>query len=440
MNLANKLFFRVKFRDKGSFTPYYESMYIACPSHLMRLLDLKVFQGNNFSTIHETLTWASFTAHLADQKDIVLSKNNDPAPYRYIMKNTSSIPYSEKLLLKNIIWDFSDDAFPIQSDIPNCAHKIEDDRCLVCATGFIRSSDSRKCLKCPATKVYDHGLQKCLKASNSFSFSEVNNIVGIQKQMNGLDYVDIGYTVDLGSSIYFYLKDIPPNPVSPPEALINESNILKGQTDNIYVISLDLTFNFLNEKHINDPFIFLNLGKSPNEHVAGQYFVDKIHLDSDRQTITKSIIFTVDYFPSVFEYNNINFMINFDNLSFSSYSGVVNASNKLQVFEFDFQDYIEKLPNWPNSANGKTHQVSFPLDYGVFTSVYIPRGLFEYDALDLNFDAEVPSGFYVERASLYKYIRKCPEDCNTCSSFLECVTCEDGFFLSNKNCLPCASS
>lgn len=103
MNLANKLFFRVKFRDKGSFTPYYESMYIACPSHLMRLLDLKVFQGNNFSTIHETLTWASFTAHLADQKDIVLSKNNDPAPYRYIMKNTSSIPYSEKLLLKNII-------------------------------------------------------------------------------------------------------------------------------------------------------------------------------------------------------------------------------------------------------------------------------------------------------------------------------------------------
>lgn len=435
LDSSSKVFFKAKFRDKTSFTNYKsEEMMMAYHSHLMRILDLIVFRGNNTNFSDQTDTEVTETVYLSDGSTVLLSNNMFTGPYRRIKTTSDAIPYSQKLLLENLIFDFGDMARITPSGVANCAHKIDNGFCLFCETGFVRSDDFTRCESCETDYFFDNNLQKCLPIPSYSINLQTGKVEPIYTEFTKHDIVDFGYEMDIETDVFSYL---PFGNASSTIEPINDQNMLDLFGSSIYFIDVQLEFSFSDISKINNPFAFLNLATSTNKHIWGQYFFDKVKFDSSKGSVTKSISFVIDY-DVADTYKNVNFLINL-RADASIILEESSGNSHIQIYMFTKAEYLNHLRKSLKYPDGFIQSVSFPLNTQGSDTVYLSQSLHQYEALDLSFFTQVP-GYYLEHESEFVYLRKFSANCESCSSFRKCTECIDGYFLRHRACFECDAS
>ena len=434
---AEKHFFRIRFRDKRSFTNFTRPEYFPYESHLLRLLDLTVLKGNDIEATNpgKTALGNRKKFGLWNGEQIILDDSFLPGPYQRLRTSTDSIPYDQKLLLRNLEFVFTDLNRISFSTESNCLHSIDSGFCLVCNPSYVESKDHRSCSYCENSKYMDYSTNKCLDLGKyQFSAKGVKGLGAKYFTHTNTDIVDTGELWTRESKVYYYNENN--DYQSSLSENINNSTNPKLSSPKMFMMNFSLAFSNAVDAFFNNPYVFLNLAHPVQESRYVQYLTDDISFNTSSKKVWKRQSLTVNFEDTSSFFTNMNFIMS-ENRSANFF---VYHSGQNQIFEFykiPESDYLSFLNDSAQFTDGKIVSAGFSLSPK--TKVYSSLGLFVYEAFDVLFENLLDPGFYVEKSGTFFYTRKCPNNCLKCNSFNECIICEDSYFLRNRECVQCAS-
>ena len=399
---ASKVFFKLKFRDKSSFGLFEAREFYPFESHILRLLDLTVLNGNDISTqgLSNLSSTVTTKAKLWNGDRVLLSSSSTPGPYSRISTTTLSLMYNQKIELTNLILDFDFATQLITPSLQNCEHQLDSGFCLVCAPNFIESSDLSSSVFCDVDSFLDTPLNKCVDLSSYVIVDDAIKKLGAEvSNFTFIDPAFIGNMSSVESKAYSYLDG---NTSPPLSKSANKYYNVNVSSPSIVFVNLELIFEGGTLEFVHNPYIFLNFANSLQQNDFVQYLIDDVRIDNSNKNVIKRQTFTVDFDNDNPFYQYVNFIVaEKEKAGFLVWRG--NMTSTLDYFKMSHDKYFSYLSDSSQTPNAKVHPVSFPLNTHAKTSIYLPKGLFVYEALDHLFENDVPSGFYVEKQADFLY-------------------------------------
>jgi hypothetical protein len=110
------------------------------------------------------------------------------------------------------------------------------------------------------------------------------------------------------------------------------------------------------------------------------------------------------------------------------------------VASFDTSNVTANLKETSSPFVGNIHPTFFPLNYLEKSNVYFQDSLFSYKAFDATTMPSLDSfPYFLHLEDGISLLLKCSNNCMECTSFVNCISCSPGFYVSNGLCLPCSS-
>jgi hypothetical protein len=318
--------------------------------------------------------------------------------------------------------------------IDSCLHEIQPGICAFCKPNRTPSVDRSICELCLTNEVFFPPLNQCIPKPPVYEVisNEVLRAFNIQEW--DVDPYDIGDSRTTYSFAYGIIENAKPS--YSIEDFLNSYYSEFEPNDKIHMVQAFLTFSFYNINKFDNPFYGVKFSNSDQASEEIPIQIDSYKFSNDQTT--KSLFTNLLVFQSAEGslFNRSNLFYSVDSLT----AAVLSSSSEMNLSVFDQSTIKGFLKDSVDYSEAKVHPVTFPLSFKLNSkNVYVPHGLFEYVTFDVsNTSLTPPPGFYFEEDSELTYLKKCPDNCVSCSSSYVCNICRKNYIVSNGMCVGCS--
>ena len=421
--------------NNSHFGNFSDREYFAFDSHLLRKLDLFVFNGDK--VISEPSAGSNSTrtvAYLSSGDRMVLADSRQPGPYNRLETDPGIPTYADRLRLDNL--QLAPDLRPLEAPtVSNCLHAIDSGKCLFCEHRFVLNSSLDACIECPDADFYDASLDRCFPGQVADT-DQTGDVKSLDVVFAAFDPNGLGNDSPYESTVHTYTSGATQPPTS---GEVESSSLVDLKSDQVHQIWVRLVFAFDEIESVNNPFIVFSLySTANNDTYTVRLDFDSIALDLSSKTIQKEIVGVIFGDASLDKFDVLNFTIS--ERKQSNMRVIASPANRLSVNLMSQAEYLSYFEPSSSSVSARVYSVAQALSVFDKVSVYSRVGLLTYEALDYASMSVPRPGFYVYAPALYLYFTRCPGNCAVCESFEKCTECEPGYFLRHAHYFGCSSA
>jgi hypothetical protein len=428
---SEKIFYQLFLRKSSNFHLFTKKNFFSYSSESLRLFDLMIFKGNRFlNTNLQNVEKEVLTEGITFfGEKIFLCGNVNVGPYVRFTTSTSISPYPEKLVLKNLIFDYSTPVILQSPTIQNCKHQLDPNHCIACDFGFYLDIEFKKCEICPFSS---HTFNKCNFISKIILPVNPNFMRSADFPFYEVDQYELSIKKDYNVRDFAYIEGTSSN-----YSEIQNSTIFSNlSNDRIYFLNLNLSFINFDENFVDLRYMIYNLFDSiKNDNQMMKFEIDFASLDIKDGFDTLTYVCGLTFYAN--SENKFQFLNYLFNTLKSAQMFMIGSHSNITFISLSKSELSAQLINAPLPHLGKVHPTSFPCHYFSVYTIYKDFKMFEYIAIQSN-PVNLEEGYYLLIGDMLDFAKKCDSNCLICTNFFKCLSCASGYYLTDSKCVKCA--